>query len=110
MCAIARMALAFGLLPPLGAHGAVATTSTAASPTDRVESFAIRTATPMRYVRTLYSGAAPTPIAAPVIPPAVAKATFTPSSTSGGGGEDAPWGILTLLAAGVIRVSGEQAA
>jgi hypothetical protein len=149
VCAIARVALAFGRLPPLGGHGAVpqpepptdrlmiqlrdaaakprATTPTAAAPTDRIEALAIRTATAMRYVRTLYRGAvsrplggvdpanatvlaAPTPIAAPVIPPAVANATSTPSSTSGGGGADAPWAILTLLAAGVIRVSGEQAA
>ena len=54
---------------------------------------------------------APTPIAAPVIPPAVGQGHLDPpSSTSGGGGADAPWAILTLLAAGVIRVSGEQAA
>jgi len=53
---------------------------------------------------------APTPIAAPVIPPLVAEATLTPPSTSGGGGAAAPWWILTLLAAGVVRVSGERAA
>ena len=142
MCAIARTALVFGLLPPLGARGAVLRPEPS---TDRLL-IQFRT-TPMRYVQTLYSGAvtvclagwkqgaeltglvarlasdpdvgnpanptvlpAPTPIAAPVIPPAVAKATPTPSSTSGGGGADAPWAILTLLAAGVIRVSGEQAA
>jgi len=84
VCAIARVALAFGRLPPLGGHGAVpqpepptdrlmiqlrdaaakprATTPTAAAPTDRIEALAIRTATAMRYVRTLYRGAVSRPL------------------------------------------------
>ncbi len=54
---------------------------------------------------------APMPIAAPVIPPApMAQPTSSSPSTSGGGGADAPWWILTLLAAGVVRGFHERAA
>jgi hypothetical protein len=146
--AVARVALAFGR-PPLGAHGAVpqpeppadrlliqlgdaaaiprATTPTAASPTDRIEALAIRTATPMRYVRTLlprcgypsaWRGGPGQPGGAAGSdadrrardPTGGGQGHLDPVFDVRGGGADAPWWILTLVAAGVIRASGEQAA
>jgi serine protease len=51
---------------------------------------------------------APTPIPPPVIPAATVQSNPSPSSPSGGGGADAPWGILALLGAGVGRALAEK--